>query len=157
MYGYESSATLTTHRLHYKLQTSPLVRESAPRWRAKQIVRQKEGKRKIWSWAPVGCPTARGIGRLTVGHNINWTQLKWGGRNIMCYCFKQGRDESSSLMGFHIHRVYVILLRQFLEILTIIFQRKHFHHDCKNYLVTLSRVFAINALVPDLMSLTDIC
>jgi hypothetical protein len=28
MYGYESSATLTTDRLHYKLQTRPLVRES---------------------------------------------------------------------------------------------------------------------------------
>jgi hypothetical protein len=27
MYGYESSATLTTDRLHYKLQTRPLVRE----------------------------------------------------------------------------------------------------------------------------------
>jgi hypothetical protein len=26
MYGYESSATLTTDRLHYKLQTRPLVR-----------------------------------------------------------------------------------------------------------------------------------
>jgi hypothetical protein len=30
MYGYESSATLTTDRLHYKLQTRPLVREGAP-------------------------------------------------------------------------------------------------------------------------------
>jgi hypothetical protein len=29
IYGYESSATLTTDRLHYKLQTSPLVREGA--------------------------------------------------------------------------------------------------------------------------------
>jgi hypothetical protein len=27
MYGYESSATLTTDRLHCKLQTRPLVRE----------------------------------------------------------------------------------------------------------------------------------
>jgi hypothetical protein len=27
MYGYESSATLTTNILHNKLQTSPLVRE----------------------------------------------------------------------------------------------------------------------------------
>jgi hypothetical protein len=27
MYSYESSATLTTDRLHYKLQTRPLVRE----------------------------------------------------------------------------------------------------------------------------------
>jgi hypothetical protein len=27
MYGYESSATLTTDRLHYKLQTRPVVRE----------------------------------------------------------------------------------------------------------------------------------
>jgi hypothetical protein len=27
MYGYESSATLATDRLHYKLQTLPLVRE----------------------------------------------------------------------------------------------------------------------------------
>jgi hypothetical protein len=29
MYGYEPSATLTTDRLHCKLQTSPLVREDA--------------------------------------------------------------------------------------------------------------------------------
>jgi hypothetical protein len=30
MYGYESSATLTTDRLHYRLQIRPLVREGAP-------------------------------------------------------------------------------------------------------------------------------
>jgi hypothetical protein len=42
MYGYESSATLTTDRLHYKLQIRPLVREGAPRRRAKQF----SGKRK---------------------------------------------------------------------------------------------------------------
>jgi hypothetical protein len=42
MYGYESSATLTTDRLHYKLQTRPLVREGAPRRTAKQL----SGKRK---------------------------------------------------------------------------------------------------------------
>jgi hypothetical protein len=35
MYGYEFSATLTTDRLHYKLQIRPLVREGAPRRRAK--------------------------------------------------------------------------------------------------------------------------
>jgi hypothetical protein len=42
MYAYESSATLTTDRLHYKLQTRPLVREGAPKRRAKQF----SGKRK---------------------------------------------------------------------------------------------------------------
>jgi hypothetical protein len=42
MYGYESSATLTTDRLHYKLQTSPLAREGATRGKAKQF----SGKRK---------------------------------------------------------------------------------------------------------------
>jgi hypothetical protein len=42
IYGYELSATLTTNRLHYKLQTSPLVKEGAPRRRAKQF----SGKRK---------------------------------------------------------------------------------------------------------------
>jgi hypothetical protein len=42
MYSYESSATMTTDRLHYKLQTRPLVREGAPRQRAKQF----SGKRK---------------------------------------------------------------------------------------------------------------
>jgi hypothetical protein len=31
MYGYESSATLSTGRFHYKLQTRPLVREGAPK------------------------------------------------------------------------------------------------------------------------------
>jgi hypothetical protein len=30
MYDYESSATLTTDRLHYKLKTRPFVREGAP-------------------------------------------------------------------------------------------------------------------------------
>jgi hypothetical protein len=42
MYGYESSATLTTDILQYKLETRPLVREGAPRRRAKQF----SGKRK---------------------------------------------------------------------------------------------------------------
>jgi hypothetical protein len=42
MYGYESSATLTTEKLHYILQTRPLVREGAPRRKAKQF----SGKRK---------------------------------------------------------------------------------------------------------------
>jgi hypothetical protein len=42
MYGFESSATLTTDRLHYKLQTRPLVREGAQKRRAKQF----SGKRK---------------------------------------------------------------------------------------------------------------
>jgi hypothetical protein len=36
MYG-ESSATLTSDRLHYKLQTRPLVREAAPKLRANQF------------------------------------------------------------------------------------------------------------------------
>jgi hypothetical protein len=59
MYGYESSATLTTDRLHYKLQIRPLVRESAPRQRVKQFSGKTKGKSKIWSWAPKGCPTPR--------------------------------------------------------------------------------------------------
>jgi hypothetical protein len=42
MYGYESSATLTTDRLQYKLQTRLFVREGAPRRRGKQF----SGKRK---------------------------------------------------------------------------------------------------------------
>jgi hypothetical protein len=37
MYGYESSATLTTDRLHYKLQTRTLVKEGAPKQRAMQF------------------------------------------------------------------------------------------------------------------------
>jgi hypothetical protein len=37
MYGNESSATLTTDILHYKLQTRPLVKEGTPRRRAKQF------------------------------------------------------------------------------------------------------------------------
>jgi hypothetical protein len=42
MYGYEFSATLTSDRLHYKLQTRPLLREGAPR----RIAKQLSGKRK---------------------------------------------------------------------------------------------------------------
>jgi hypothetical protein len=65
IYDYESS-TLTTDRLHYKLQTRPLVREGAPSRRAKQL----SCKRKIWSWVPKWSPPPR----LTAGHNINSTQ-----------------------------------------------------------------------------------
>jgi hypothetical protein len=63
MYGYESSATLTTDRFHYKLQTRPLIREGAPRRRAKQF----SGKRKekvILDMAPKGVPDTK-IYRLT--------------------------------------------------------------------------------------------
>jgi hypothetical protein len=46
MYGYESSTTLTTDRLHYKLQTRPLAREGAPRRRAKQLSGKRKEKEK---------------------------------------------------------------------------------------------------------------
>jgi hypothetical protein len=41
MYGYESSATLTTDRLRYKLQTRPLITEGAPKTKSKAIFRQR--------------------------------------------------------------------------------------------------------------------
>jgi hypothetical protein len=44
MYGYESSATMTTDRLHYRLQTRPLVREGAPRLRTKQLSGKRNEK-----------------------------------------------------------------------------------------------------------------
>jgi hypothetical protein len=46
MYGYESSTTLTTDRLHYQLQTRPLVREGDPRGRRKQLSGKREEKEK---------------------------------------------------------------------------------------------------------------
>jgi hypothetical protein len=52
----------------------PLVREGAPRRRAKQLSIKWKEKRKIWLWAPKGRLTPRQIGRLTVGHNMNSTQ-----------------------------------------------------------------------------------
>jgi hypothetical protein len=42
MYDYKPSGTLTTDRLHHKLQTRPLVREDAPR----RIAKQFSGKSK---------------------------------------------------------------------------------------------------------------
>jgi hypothetical protein len=47
MYGYESSATLTTERLHYKLQTRPVLREGSPRQRAKQLPGKKKKKNLV--------------------------------------------------------------------------------------------------------------
>jgi hypothetical protein len=46
MHGYESSTTLTTDRLHYKLQIRPLVREGAPRQRVKQFSDKRKEKVK---------------------------------------------------------------------------------------------------------------
>jgi hypothetical protein len=48
MYGYESSMTLTTDRLHHKLQTRPLVREGILRRTADQFSSKRKGKSKIW-------------------------------------------------------------------------------------------------------------
>jgi hypothetical protein len=47
MYGYEFFATLTTHRLQYKLQTHPLAREGAPKRRAKQLSDKRKEKVKF--------------------------------------------------------------------------------------------------------------
>jgi hypothetical protein len=54
MYGYKSSATLTTDRLQNKLRICPLVREGAPKRRVNQFY-AKKGISKIWSSAPTGC------------------------------------------------------------------------------------------------------
>jgi hypothetical protein len=59
MYGYESSATLTTDRFHYKLQTRPLVREGAPRRRATQFSGKRKEKVKSGHGPQRGCPTPR--------------------------------------------------------------------------------------------------
>jgi hypothetical protein len=46
MYSYESSTTLATDRLQYKLQTRPLVREGAPIRRTKQFSGKRKEKEK---------------------------------------------------------------------------------------------------------------
>jgi hypothetical protein len=46
MHGYESSVTLTTDRLHYKLQTRFLVKEGTPRRRANQLSGKRKDKEK---------------------------------------------------------------------------------------------------------------
>jgi hypothetical protein len=55
MYGYEFSAALTTDRLHYKLHSRPLVREGAPRRRAKQLSGKSKEKEKS-GHGPKGMP-----------------------------------------------------------------------------------------------------
>jgi hypothetical protein len=55
MYCYESSATLTTDRLHYKLQTRTLVREGAPKLHYKlqtrTLVREDAPKRRAMQFS----------------------------------------------------------------------------------------------------------
>jgi hypothetical protein len=46
MYGYESPATLNIDKLHYKLQTRPLVSEDAPRQRSRQFYGKRKEKAK---------------------------------------------------------------------------------------------------------------
>jgi hypothetical protein len=59
MYGYGLCATLTTDRLHYKLQTRPLVREASPRPKSKAIFRQRKGKKKDLIMSPKGMPDTK--------------------------------------------------------------------------------------------------
>jgi hypothetical protein len=58
MYGYESSVNLTIDRLHYKLQTRPLIREGAPRRRTKQFS-AKERKKYNLVMGPKGVPDTK--------------------------------------------------------------------------------------------------
>jgi hypothetical protein len=74
MYVYESSATVATDRLHYKLQTRPLVREGAPRIAAKKLACKRKENKKSGHGPQTGLKSIW-IGRLTVGRNINSTQL----------------------------------------------------------------------------------
>jgi hypothetical protein len=55
MYGYESSATLTTDRLHYKLQARPLVSESSQDEEQSNFP-AKERKKKNLFMGPKGVP-----------------------------------------------------------------------------------------------------
>jgi hypothetical protein len=54
MYGYEASTTLSIDRLHYKLQPCLLVREGAPRRRAKQFSGKRKEKVKSYHWPQRG-------------------------------------------------------------------------------------------------------
>jgi hypothetical protein len=58
MYGYEYSATLTTDRLHYKLQTRPLVKEG-PQDEEQSKCPAKERKKKNLVMGPKGVPDTK--------------------------------------------------------------------------------------------------
>jgi hypothetical protein len=60
---------------HWQIADPSSPHRGRPKTKSKAIFRQKKGKRHIWSWAPKGCTTPRWMGRLTVSHNINSTQL----------------------------------------------------------------------------------
>jgi hypothetical protein len=53
-----------------------LSSEREPQTKNKAAVRQKKGKKKNLVMGYKGVPTPRRIGRMTVGHNINSTQVK---------------------------------------------------------------------------------
>jgi hypothetical protein len=56
MYGYESSVTLTTDRLHYRLQTRPL--RGRPKAKREAIVRQRKGESSL-VMSPKGVPDTK--------------------------------------------------------------------------------------------------
>jgi hypothetical protein len=58
MYGYEFYATLTTDRLHYRLQTRTLVREGTPR-RRRKLLSGKRKERKNLVMGPKGVPDTK--------------------------------------------------------------------------------------------------
>jgi hypothetical protein len=85
MYGYESSATLTTDRLQNKLQTRPLVRQGAPRRRAKQFSGKIKEKVKF------GYGPQRGARHqdiltdwMTVSHNVTSTSASTSSQTENC-------------------------------------------------------------------------
>jgi hypothetical protein len=72
MCGYESSVTLTTNKLHYRLQTRTLCQRGRPRIKSKAIIQQKERKKKNLITGPKGIPETK-TDRLTDrwAHQLN--------------------------------------------------------------------------------------
>jgi hypothetical protein len=74
-----------------------LSSERAPNYNNQAIVRQKNRKGNIWTWAPKECPIPRQTGRLNAGRNIkddgtlNQKSLCWRGTAVrgllrLSYC-----------------------------------------------------------------------
>jgi hypothetical protein len=60
-------------QLNSKLQTRPLVRESATKQQTRSCLKEISRRKKNWSRVPDGRLTPRRTGRLIVGRNVTLT------------------------------------------------------------------------------------
>jgi hypothetical protein len=147
MYGYESSATLTTDRLHCKLQTRPLVRHGAPRRRAKQLSSKRKEKEKFSHGPQRGARHQDGYADwLSV---TTWTQL-----TVAKSCVNESSMSSNQSKPYTVNRIMWLYIQGDSRSFTPAYGTYSWGYFLQNFRIDLWSIFNRYGVITDFRNAT---